>query len=478
MRRAGLLVAALTVAAFVLRVLGIDQSLFGDEVFTYDIVTRHGLGGVLDEVHRTSITPPLHYVLAWASVQLGDPTETIRLPSLIAGTATVPAIWLLGRATVGEWAGVVGAALAAFSPFAVYYGQEARTYALLVLLVTLSTLGLVRALQTDRRRWWALFVLSSAAALYSHYTAVFPLAAQFGWAVWTHPKHRRQILLAHAATAALWAPWLPFYLDQRKNEGIEAIGLLNPLSARSISNGLIQVFVGHPFLAFRKVPGTAGLGAAGLTLLLLTLERAVQVTRPSRWVVLLGLLALAAPVGEVAYSLLLDTIYAPRSLLPSLPAAVLVLGSLVTSSRRLVAMAATACATAALGVGLIAANREDARRPPWRQAAAILDAQARPKEPIAVLAFLTGRHPQRRPALRSLTIFLRGSHARAFQFSREDRIRPSELAGARRAWVVSNQLTGLPGVPAPPELPGLWRVTGRVVFPGFSDVVVYRYEIH
>src|SRR2546421_3593756 len=85
-----LVVGALTLAAFGLRLPGMGQSLAGDELYTFDIVRQSNLADVLKAVHDTSITPPLHYVIAWAAVKLGEPTVWVRVPSLLAGTATVP----------------------------------------------------------------------------------------------------------------------------------------------------------------------------------------------------------------------------------------------------------------------------------------------------------------------------------------------------------------------------------------------------
>ena len=89
------------------------------------------------------------------------------MPSLLAGVATVPLVYVLGARTVGRAAGLAGAALLALSPFAIFYASEARAYALMTLIVVLSTLALLRALETNERRWWAAFALLQAAAMYS-----------------------------------------------------------------------------------------------------------------------------------------------------------------------------------------------------------------------------------------------------------------------------------------------------------------------
>src|SRR5437588_1842570 len=133
-------VALLTAGAFALRLSQLNQSLFGDEVLAYHEVVGHSLGGVIRGV-RTGLesSPPLVFVLAWASARLGDPTIWIRLPSLILGTATIPIVYLLGRGSVRRVPGALGAAVVAVSPFSLYYGVEARPYATLAFCCALST---------------------------------------------------------------------------------------------------------------------------------------------------------------------------------------------------------------------------------------------------------------------------------------------------------------------------------------------------
>ena len=185
----------LTALALALRVVGIDQTLYGDEDFTYYIVVRNDdLAGVWSDVYNTSITPPLHYFLAWLAVQFGgDSTVMVRIPSLIFGTALVPFVFFLARRVAGIWAGLIAATVIALGPFAIWYSDEARTYAVMMFLVALSTLAMLRAVEGGERRWWVLYVLCACGALWSHYTAVFVVAAEGAWALW--------------ATASAFAPF-------------------------------------------------------------------------------------------------------------------------------------------------------------------------------------------------------------------------------------------------------------------------------
>jgi len=63
-----------------------------------------------------------------------------RLPSLLIGTFTVPLLYWVGRRWLSPGAGLVAAALLAFSPEGIVWGGRARMYALAQLLVLILTL--------------------------------------------------------------------------------------------------------------------------------------------------------------------------------------------------------------------------------------------------------------------------------------------------------------------------------------------------
>src|SRR5262249_55246017 len=91
LRQTVLVVGVITLVALVLRLAAFRGSFFGDELFTYEVATRRGLSDVLAGVRSDlEITPPLFFFIAWAFQKLGDPLVWLRVPSLLAGVATVP----------------------------------------------------------------------------------------------------------------------------------------------------------------------------------------------------------------------------------------------------------------------------------------------------------------------------------------------------------------------------------------------------
>jgi Dolichyl-phosphate-mannose-protein mannosyltransferase len=377
------LVAGLMVAGLALRAAGLDETIYGDELFTHEVSSRGGLDDVVSGVASDlEISPPLYFVAAWATGKLGDPHVWLRMPALAASVATIPAVYLLGLRTVGRRAALAGAALFALSPFAVFYASEARAYSLATLFVVLSTLALLAALASGRRLHWGLFALAAWAALFSHYSAVFPLLAQAGWAAWAHRDRLRVLALSHAAVGVGLLPWLPEFLDDREAGYQTAIETFWPLTASFFFRSLGGWLAGNPYVGLTTIPGTAALVLLGVGFLvaLAGARAAVAVLRRSE-AALVVVLAVGTPLGAAAYSLVFDSVFVPRTLLAALPALCLALGLLLTSGPRPAVAAATALVIAGLSVGvarLVAWNP----KPPFRDAAGHIDAATAPGDPV------------------------------------------------------------------------------------------------
>jgi hypothetical protein len=379
-------VAALTVGGLLVRLVCARQSIFGDELFTYEVATRPGLGDVLDGVRSPlEITPPLYFVLAWAAAKIADPTFMLRLPSLLAGVALIPLVYSLGVRTVGRNAALAGASLAAIAPLAVFYSAEARAYMVMAFLVTASTWALLEALR-GRRVWWVVFVATAAGALYAHYTAIFPLAAQAAWALWYHRDRLRPLLIANAAVLIAYLPWVPELQADRGSGFQSAIGNVWPFTAEFFGKSLVTWLWGNPIVGLSRVPGREGLLllAAALGLAVVAAARAVKergLEPPAPGTVLVVLVAAAAPVAAALYSLVLPSIFVPRTLLGSLPALCLALGALVAWVRQPFGAAVLGLLLAACAVGTFHIVTDE-RRPGYRDAAAFINDSARPGDPV------------------------------------------------------------------------------------------------
>ncbi|HEY4812575.1 MAG TPA: glycosyltransferase family 39 protein [Solirubrobacteraceae bacterium] len=169
-----------TLLAAVLRLSTLDlQSFWYDEAFTPVHVLHPSLWATLRSVTHTENTPPLWYVLEWVDSRLlGTGEIALRLPSALAGIATVPVAWAIAHEIEGSptrRAAIVCAVLVAVNPLFVWYSQEARAYALFVLMGAIAMLCFLRALLEPTAKRMTVFALAGALALLTHYFAVFLL---------------------------------------------------------------------------------------------------------------------------------------------------------------------------------------------------------------------------------------------------------------------------------------------------------------
>ena len=228
--------AAITLLAAALRLstLGL-QSFWYDEAFTPVHVLHPSLWATLRSVVHTENTPPLWYVLAWADSRvLGTGAIALRLPSALAGIATVPVAWAIGRELASRRAAILFAAIVAVNPLFVWYSQEARAYGLFVLLAAMAMLCFLRAEGDPTPRHMAAFALSGAAALLTHYFAVFLLIPMVLWLLrgWSarSSASRRAALSAIGALVLVGLALLPL-ISAQGGHGTQWIGRW-PISER------------------------------------------------------------------------------------------------------------------------------------------------------------------------------------------------------------------------------------------------------
>jgi mannosyltransferase len=257
--------ALLTLLAAALRLSTLDlQSLWYDEAFTPVHVLHPSLGATLRSVVHTENTPPLWYILIWAWSRLfGTGAIALRLPSALAGVATVPVAWGTGRELAGRRAALVAAGLVAVDPLFVWYSQEGRAYALFVLLAALAMLCFLRAESQPTPARLAAFAASGAAALLTHYFAVFLLIPMALWLL--RPRRvTRSVLVAVGALAVVGVALVPLILAQG-GHGTQWIGEW-PLSQRVEAipqyylTGYTGAALGHGIELLVALPILAGVG--------------------------------------------------------------------------------------------------------------------------------------------------------------------------------------------------------------------------
>jgi len=128
---------------------------------------------------RREANMSLYYFLLHYWVHFGGSEFFIRSLSVFFAIASVPVIFLLGGRLLDSRIGLIAAALLAVNAYHVQYSQEARSYSLMVLLCSLSSLYFLKCLSHPTRRNRAAYVVSSALAVYAQFFSGLLVIAQW-----------------------------------------------------------------------------------------------------------------------------------------------------------------------------------------------------------------------------------------------------------------------------------------------------------
>ncbi|MFN8224338.1 MAG: glycosyltransferase family 39 protein [Gaiellales bacterium] len=360
---------ALTLLGALLRLptLG-HQSLWLDELYTRWLAGLD-LDRMFEEIPRSERTPYLYYIAEWVSVRIGGSGEAgLRALSAFAGVATIPVAYLAGARLSSRLAGLVTALLVSVNPFLVWYSQEARSYALVVFLVTVALACFAEA-RRGSRAWLVAWAAVSGLALATHYFAMFVLVPQAALLLWRSQLPRR--LTAAALTVPLAVVLFHVRLLHRQSGGGVDLGA-DPLLRRLV--GTVKDFaVGYSFPL--EGPGS-------LVALALVATGALLATRlrgPQREGTLvaaaIGAAGLAVPV---ALALVGGDYIVPRNLIVALVPILVALGGAYAGSR--VGLIAAALLSV-LSLAVVLAVSSDLRygRSDWRGAGRALPADGRPR---------------------------------------------------------------------------------------------------
>lgn len=365
-----LALVALCTVATVVRVVN-PRGLWVDEAISVR-QAQLPFGEMLTDLRVTDVHPPLHHALLWVTVRLFGTSElAVRLPSLVAGVALVPALLWVGRVVYDRRTGWLAAGFATIAPFLVWYSQEARMYTLFMLLATIAVGAQVQAIRRGRRSDWLLYAASSAALLWTQYFAVLPILVQqaaFAAVAVSRRRRRRDAdgrftrswLASAGVIAALALPLLPILHDQfvayteRRSDlvpgqaGAAGSAIEQTISVYSIGANLIWGVWGY------HADGTMVQLTAFWPLLMLLVLGLLGRGR-SRWTLLPGALVAVPLAALFAVGAYKRDLFELRYFSGAVPIALLLGARLVTvlaRARRALALA-TALATVTLAAGLI-----------------------------------------------------------------------------------------------------------------------------
>jgi uncharacterized membrane protein len=186
--------------AFALRVYALSaQSLWNDEG-TSVALAQLSLEAITNGAAR-DIHPPLYYYLLhfWMPL-VGQSEFAVRFLSVIAGVLTIAFTFRIAYVFFNEEVAIFAAYLSAFSPFQVYYSQEARMYVWVTLFAAISVYAMMQwvNLKTQNSNpkpvfgiWdlgfgiWLIYIPATIAMLYTQYIGAFVVVVEnLAFAVW------------------------------------------------------------------------------------------------------------------------------------------------------------------------------------------------------------------------------------------------------------------------------------------------------
>ncbi len=232
------------------------KSLWFDEAISV-AVARMPWHDFVRTVTADEANMSIYYLLLrpWIAIG-GDGEAWIRLLSVVAAVGAVATLYALARRLFSFPVAIVAALLTAVNGFFVQFSQEARSYVLVAMLVTVATYAFVRAIEDDVR-WWVVYGAAVTLSVYGHFFAVwFPLAHVMSMPFLADRASRRwkPLLMTLAVSSILVLPALRVAFVRRGTQvfwhpPVTLGGINGVFAAMSGSGGAVLAFA------------TAGLGA-------------------------------------------------------------------------------------------------------------------------------------------------------------------------------------------------------------------------
>ncbi|MFZ0251167.1 MAG: glycosyltransferase family 39 protein [Acidimicrobiales bacterium] len=380
----------------------IPRGLWLDEA-TSVYEARLPFAQMITTLRTADVHPPLYFSVLWVTIRcFGSGQLAVRLPSIIAGALVVPMLFVLGREVYDRRTGVIAAALGSLAPIMIWYSQEARMYALLMLFGVLALWAQVRIFRGGGRLAWLLYALASVALVWTQYFGAFQVVVQqlaFAFACYSKLRRGEPVrqlvvpwVISSLAIAACLAPLLPFAYQQYVVNQTGGKGFGGPQqvgSATSLSGNHLSIYAALAVLiwgiwGYQPTPVMmllAALWPLGMLFALVMLGR-----RHQRATTLLVLAVLGPGVALFALGLVKRDLFDIRYLSTTVPVLFVLLARLLTAiPRRTLALAGvTTLVLMSLAAGLIDQqyNGANPRTYDFNGALASVEAEARPGDVV------------------------------------------------------------------------------------------------
>ncbi len=144
-------------------------------LFSLKIILKDSMSQIAPDAH-----PLLYPLFLFLWMKLGAGEFMVRLPSALAGTATVYCVYMMARALFGGRVALISSICAGLSPFLVAYSQEARNYIFHCLFTLASLYSFWRFMEEengrDEIRWALCYGILTWLNMNTHYFSFFFIA--------------------------------------------------------------------------------------------------------------------------------------------------------------------------------------------------------------------------------------------------------------------------------------------------------------
>lgn len=127
-----IVLSLLILVGMFLRFFHLDyNSLWLDEACTFNIASL-SLSGIWNFSATSDPNPPLFYLIEHFMLAFGQNEFVLRFIPALFGILTIPIFYSIGKEFHDKSVGITMAALLTFSPFHIFYSQEARAYSIML----------------------------------------------------------------------------------------------------------------------------------------------------------------------------------------------------------------------------------------------------------------------------------------------------------------------------------------------------------
>jgi uncharacterized membrane protein len=393
---------------------------------------------------------PSYFILTSWALHFGHDELWVRMPAILFGALSCALAFGVARALGGTLAGLTAGLLMVFSPAQVQYGQEARSYTLLISTILIALWGLVLLAQDPDRAArrlrapggrpgaWAAYVFGTIAALnvlgVSMFWFIAANLAAIAIAFWRVGRARgfwRNWLLAQAIILLCCLPWflaLKFFGQRGAMGGLDWVP---PLSATRIWWTLAGTYFMHATSLITVRVFAAGIPGLGALVLLLAAGGVYALRRQRAALVVMCAAIFVLPVSLLAISTV-SPVWMPRYTLWSAAPFFICAGLGITLAPRRLQAPMVAL------IGLLAAINlrpyyHDETKPRWDLAAAEVEADLQPGDLLLV------NDPE---AVHLMNLYLRrqGEHLPNTVWTKNIQQAAEARAAGHRVWAIQGRV--------------------------------------